>query len=1109
MAAHAELVCATPFSFLEGASHAEELVERAGALGLAALGVADRNTVAGVVRAHEAAKKAGVRLLVGARLGFVDGTPDVVAYPVDRAGWGRLTTLLTLGKRRAKKGACVLTRADLAAHAQGMVAITMGGEAAALHDLRDMFGRRVWLAARRDHAGDDARRLAALAEVARLVRMPLVATNDVLFHHPARKKLADVMACIRLGTTIDKAGLALAPHAERHLKPAQETARLFREYPAAVAASLEIAGEVGFSLDQLAYEYPDEPVPPGRTADEHLAVLAWEGAARRYPAGVPGRVRATIAKELAMIAKLSYARYFLTVHDIVVFARGRGILCQGRGSAANSAVCFVLGITAVDPTEIDLLFERFVSAERREPPDIDVDFEHERREEVIQYLYARYGHDRAAIAATVIHYRPKMAIREVGRVMGLSEDTTGILSSQSWGSRSGSEELWSPERLAEVGLDPESPALAQTLELARELIGFPRHLSQHVGGFVLTRGPLIETVPIGPAAMEDRYFIEWDKDDIDALGIMKVDVLALGMLTCIRRAFALLRARGFPITDLADVPREDAATYRMLCRGDSVGVFQVESRAQMNMLPRLRPVKFYDLVIEVAIVRPGPIQGDMVHPYLRRRQGRERVHFPSPDPAHGPADELERVLGKTLGVPLFQEQAMRIAIEAAKFTPEEANALRRAMATFRHVGTINTFFGKMVDGMAARGYDRDFAERCFRQIEGFGTYGFPESHAASFAQLVYVSAWLKCHHPAAFACALLNSQPMGFYAPAQIVRDAREHGVAVRGIDVLRSGWECTVEEGEGAALDPPGGRAPRTLNEWGTLNGWGSGASGPSGSRAAPSPSFIALRLGFRLIDGFREEWAQRLVAARPFSDFAALIRLCAGSGGLPRAALVMLAEADALRGLGLDRRQALWRVRGVESETLPLLAGLDPPPGNATLPAMAEGEHVAADYQATGLSLRAHPMRLLRGAFAAEGVVTCAEATTRRDGARVRLAGVVLVRQRPGSAAGVVFATIEDETGVANIVIWPTVMERFRRAVLGSSVLEVSGKVQRSEEGVVHVVADALANRSALLGMLEGEGAVVVPLARADEANRTPPPNGEKRGEEAMALPKSRDFH
>ena len=635
MPSHAELVCATAFSFLEGASHAEELVARAQALGLAALGVADRNTVAGVVRAHEAARKAGLRLLVGARLCFVDGTPDVVAYPTDRAAWGRLTTLLTLGKRRAKKGECVLTRADFASHAQGMLGIAMApGE---LGELREILGGRVWLAVRRDHGGDDARQLAALAAAGRAAGVALLATNDVLYHHPDRRPLADVMACIRLGTTIERAGLALAPHAERHLKPPGETARLFRHYPQAVAASLEIAGLVGFSLDQLAYEYPDEPVPPGCTPDEHLAVLTWEGAVLRYPAGVPEKVRATLARELAMIGKLAYARYFLTVHDIVRFARGRGILCQGRGSAANSAVCFVLGITAVDPTEIDLLFERFISAERREPPDIDVDFEHERREEVIQYLYARYGHDRAAIAATVIHYRPKMAIREVGRVMGLSEDTTAALSSQSWGSRSGAGELWSPERLAEIGMDGESPALVRTLGLARELIGFPRHLSQHVGGFVLTRGKLIETVPIGPAAMAERHFIEWDKDDIDALGIMKVDVLALGMLTCIRKAFSLLRARGLPIADLADVPREDPATYRMLCRGDSVGVFQVESRAQMNMLPRLRPMRFYDLVIEVAIVRPGPIQGDMVHPYLRRRSGIEPEVYPAPDPAHGPA----------------------------------------------------------------------------------------------------------------------------------------------------------------------------------------------------------------------------------------------------------------------------------------------------------------------------------------------------------------------------------------------------------------------------------------------------------------------------------------
>jgi error-prone DNA polymerase len=727
-------------------------------------------------------------------------------------------------------------------------------------------------------------------------------------------------------------------------------------------------------------------------------------------------------------------------------------------------VCFALGITAVDPTEIDLLFERFVSAERREPPDIDVDFEHERREEVIQYIYQRYGRDRAGIAATVIHYRPKMAVREVGKVMGLPQDATAALAAQSWAA---GDDLWPDERLREIGLDPASPLLRRTVELARELVGFPRHLSQHVGGFVLTRGLLTKTVPIGPAAMAGRSFIEWDKDDIDTLGIMKVDVLALGMLTCIRKCFALMQSRGIPIADLADVPRDDPAVWRMLQRGDSVGVFQVESRAQMNMLPRLKPACFYDLVIEVAIVRPGPIQGDMVHPYLRRRQGKEAVHFPSPAPQHGPPDELARVLGRTLGVPLFQEQAMRIAIEAAKFTPEEANALRRAMATFRNVGTIHKFFSKMVEGMVARGYARDFSERCFHQIEGFGTYGFPESHAASFAQLVHVSAWLKCHHPAAFAAALLNAQPMGFYAPAQIVRDAREHGVSVRGPDVTASGWDCTLQ-----------GDTP-------------------------------TLRLGLRLIAGFREEWAERLAAARaspgslrsppsPASwrgkqgaalslsslleregptpqawegeaparplDLATLARI------LPHAALVLLAEADAMRGIGLDRRAALWRVRGLEREPpLPLFAALDPPPAAAVLPPVRLSEHVVADYQTTGLSLKAHPLRFLRAALVREGVASCAEATGRRDGAAVRVAGVVLVRQRPGSAAGVVFATIEDETGTANVVIWPAVIERHRREVVGASLLLVEGRVQRSEEGVVHVVADRLADRSAALHQLD----------------------------------------
>jgi error-prone DNA polymerase len=1052
MAQYAELQLASAFSFLRGASLAEELVGTAKDLGLDAIGIADRNTVAGVVRMHEAAKRSKIRLLVGSRLELRDGTPDLICYPTDRLAWGRLCQLLTLGKRRARKVECLLDLPDVLAHAEGQVFIAVPPRvpdsefATTLDRLRAEFGRNVYLAATRSHRGDDASRLDALAELAAGARVKLLATNDVLYHAPHRRPLHDVMTCIRLRTTVAEAGLALQPNSERHLKSAAEMMRLFRTHPYAVPRGLEIVQSCQFSLQELSYEYPDEPIPDGMTPDEYLAALTWAGAAKRFPGGIQLSLRATLLKELGIIAELKYARYFLTVYDIVAYARKHDILCQGRGSAANSAVCYVLGITAVDPTEIDLLFERFVSAERTEPPDIDVDFEHERREEVIQHIYRHYGKDRAGIAATVIHYRPKMAAREVGRVMGLSLDATAALSQQSWNAEG---ELWPPDRLAEVGLDPDSPVIRRTVTLARELVGFPRHLSQHVGGFVLTRGPLHHTVPLGPAAMKDRSFIEWDKDDIDSLGIMKIDVLALGMLTCIRKAFELLTAAGMKMTDMADVPREDPEVYRMLSRGDSIGVFQVESRAQINMLPRLKPAKFYDLVIEVAIVRPGPIQGDMVHPYLRRRQGLEEVHYPSPSSEHGHKDELKRVLGRTLGVPLFQEQAMRIAIDAARFTPGEANQLRRAMATFRHVGTISSFFAKMVDGMANRGYERDFAERCFRQIEGFGTYGFPESHAASFAHLVYVSAWLKCHHPATFACALLNSQPMGFYAPAQIVRDAREHGAELRAIDVNASAWDCTMQPG-------------------------------------------AVLRLGFRLIDGFKREWAEAVQEAGPFGDFAGIAAV-----GLPHAALEALANADALRSLGLDRRMALWRVRGLDqAPPLPLLAALPTPESRAVLPRMALGAHVVADYQTTGLSLKAHPMRFLRSDFAREGVVTCAEATQARDGAKLRIAGVVLVRQRPGTASGVVFATIEDETGIANLVIWPSVLERFRRAVIASTLVLAEGRLQRSPEGVMHLVVDTLENRSAALkGLDRGAEEMVVERGRGDEG-----PAG---------LPRSRDFH
>ena len=1089
---YAELQVASAFSFLRGASSPEELAATASVLGLSAIGITDLNSVAGVVRMWDAAKEVGIRLVVGARLSFRDDTPDLLCYPRDRAAWGRLTRLLTVGKGRVPHGdtgdaakatnRCFLHYADLLEHGEGQLLLALaperldGGFRETLQRLKADFRGRAYLAASRRYRGDDAGRLRAMAELP----LPMVATNDVLYHLPDRRPLQDVMTCIRLGCRIDQAGLALQPNAERYLKSPKEIERLFRDHPDAVSRTQDIVERCGFSLEELAYEYPDEPIPPGLTPDEHLANLTWQGAAVRYPDGIPPHIRDTIVKELRIIAQLNYARYFLTVHDIVRYAVSRDILCQGRGSAANSAVCYCLHITAVDPAQINLLFERFISTERREPPDIDVDFEHERREEVIQYIYERYGRERAGIAATVIHYRPKRAIREVGKVMGLSEDATAALSAQSWHA---GEELWSDDCLTEIGLDPSSFVVRRSIELARQLVGLPRHLSQHVGGFVLTRGRLDETVPIGRAAMDKRTFIEWDKDDIDRLGIMKVDVLALGMLTCIRKAFEMLG-----IKNLAEVPTEDAAVYDMLCRGDSIGVFQVESRAQINMLPRLRPRTFYDLVIEVAIVRPGPIQGDMVHPYLRRRQGLEEPDLPSPSPECGPADELQQVLGRTLGVPLFQEQAMRIAIDAAKFTPEEANQLRRSMATFRNAGTIHRFFAKMVEGMTARGYTQDFAERCFHQIEGFGTYGFPESHAASFALLVYVSAWLKCHHPAAFACALLNSQPMGFYAPAQIVRDAREHGVEVRAIDVAASEWDCTLEDG--------------------------------------------ALRLGFRLITGFSQEWAEAIGCGpreltppplagggrgrgpgnwhRPlpptpsrkgrgsfffsWPGFPALVRI-----GLPRAALVLLAEADALRSQKLDRRAALWQVRGLSDiADLPLFAHQPVAIHHVPLPVMTNGEHVITDYQTAGLSLKSHPMRFLRTRFSGEGVLSCAQAGVLADGARLSVAGVVLVRQRPGNG-NVVFCTIEDETGIANIVVWSSLLDRFRRAILGSSLLQVTGRLQRSPEGIIHVVADRLDDRSAMMAR----------IAEASPTGEKPSPRSPGHPRQERIFPRSRDFH
>jgi error-prone DNA polymerase len=1116
MTRYAELDVTSNFSFLRGGSHGEELVAQAKALGLSAIAVTDRNTLAGVVRAHLAAKEVGIKFIVGTRLDLEDGI-SLLAYPTDRTAYGRLCRLLTLGQRRAEKGKCTLHLADVADHAEGLIFIALSESESQLHEIKKALGpqTRIYLAARHSYRGDDRARIANLGALAQRTGVPLVATNAVLYHAPHRRSLQDVLTCIREKCTIHEVGLKLEANAERHLKSPKDMAHLFKGHEEALERSIEIAESCTFSLDELKYEYPDEPVPEGKTPQSHLEDLTWAGAAWRFTDGIPAHVRDTLLKELVLIAELDYARYFLTVHDIVHYARSIGILCQGRGSAANSAVCYCLAITNVNPTEIDLLFERFVSPERKEPPDIDVDFEHERREEVIQYIYGRYGRDRAGIAATVISYRGRSAIREVGKALGLSEDTVSALATTIWGlSNSSLPETY----VRQAGLDPSDPLLARVLELTQELIGFPRHLSQHVGGFVLTRGPLSEVVPIGNAAMEDRTFIEWDKDDLDALGLLKVDVLGLGMLTCIRKAFALIEQHYGRSLALSTVPRDDPEVYDMLCRADSIGVFQVESRAQMNMLPRLKPRCFYDLVIEVAIVRPGPIQGDMVHPYLRRRCGDEAVEFPSPHPAHGKADELGQVLGKTMGVPLFQEQAMRLAMVAAKFTGPEANELRRAMATFRRRGTIDKLQTKMVGRMTARGYPQDFAERCFNQIKGFGEYGFPESHAASFAHLVYVSAWIKCHYPAAFATALLNAQPMGFYAPAQIVRCAVDHGVEGREVDVNHSLWDCTLESA----------RAQVARN-----------------AVAQTKNHSFALRLGMHQIDGMREEDANRVVAMRgterQFQDIRELWR----RSGVSRACLEHLAAADAFRSMGLDRRQALWEVRGLPKEIpLPLFEHADTAETGAeqsvALPIMPLPEHVVNDYRTLRLSLKAHPMSFLRARAKARRILSCADLKNSRDGSRASVAGVVLVRQRPGSAAGVVFMTIEDETGVANSVIWPKVLERERIVVMGARLVVVHGRVQRHED-IIHVVADRLEDRSDWLHLLtDDEVDIHIPVANADEVKRPDPgswrsshtdndtspplaaadhvkrplparehshPRGHPRAE--RIVPKSRDFH
>jgi error-prone DNA polymerase len=1179
----AELAAMTNFSFLRGASHPEEMVARAAELGLAGVGIADRNTLAGVVRAHIFAREnkaavAGMRVAPGARLAFIDGAPDVLAYPKDRAAYGRLCRILTAGNLRAPKGECWLHIEDLIEHGEGLQIVVMPpfspcgrrwtrearpdegsapqgarlasrdpspltplphspsrdgrlstpyGERGMLSHLREAFGSRLWIGASLTYGEDMRSGLARRAALARMLGAPLIATNDALMHAPERRALADVVACIREGAMLEAAGRLTQANAERHLKSPREMARLFAEAPEAIEETIRFLDGLSFSLDELAHCYPEELREGHATPQAALEAFALEGARARYPEGVPERTREALAHELALIASLDYAPYFLTVHDIVRFARTRGILCQGRGSAANSAVCFCLGVTEVDPARFDLLFERFVSPERNEPPDIDVDFEHERREEVIQYIYQRYGRERAGLAAAVTTYRTRSAIREMAKVFGLSDDVITALNGTAWGH--GSTPI-DGTRVRSAGLDPADPTLALALRMAEELIGFPRHLTQHSGGFVITRDRLDEIAPIMNAAMEDRTTIEWDKDDLDALGLLKIDVLALGMLTALAKGFDLLdRHYGERLT-LATLPPEEACVYAMIQRADTIGVFQIESRAQMSMLPRLRPATFYDLVIEVAIVRPGPIQGDMVHPYLRRRQGLEEVVYPS--------RELEAVLQKTLGVPLFQEQAMKIAIVAAGFTPAEADRLRRAMATFRRVGTIQTFQDKMVEGMAMRGYDREFAERCFHQIEGFGEYGFPESHAASFALLVYASCWMKCRYPDIFAVAMLNSQPLGFYAPAQLVRDAREHGVEVSEVDVNLSDWDCTLEplpasplagEGQGVRGPAPSGASGRAPDGADPSSGELRPPPSPARGEGNPPPSSVAfgdifsrerekgkihprhasmidairtthaVRLGLRQIIGVREEDMRRL-AERRGQGYDSVRDLWLRSG-LSSAVLERLADADAFRSLGLDRRQALWAVRGLDrvgdQDDLPLFSVSRPAretEPDARLSPMPLGAHVVEDYRRLSLSLKAHPTSFMCARLAARGVTRSDALAHIRSGERATVAGLVLVRQRPGTAKGVIFMTLEDEAGVANVIVWPKAFERLRAIVLGARFVAVTGKLQ-NEQGVIHIVADRMADLTPMLGLLSEAGATIATTARADEVRRPQPSVAQKR--------------
>jgi error-prone DNA polymerase len=1043
---YTELQITSNFSFLRGASHPEEFVDQASEFGYKEIGITDHNSLAGIVRAHVAAKSKNIRLIPACRMDILDG-PDFLVYPINKTGYTQMSALLTKGNLRAEKGECFLFKEDAYDYLKDVKIIIL--PPASLNNLfefdpsfeksikeyKEIFEDRMYIGATRRYQGDDTKQIYRIAQLCAELEIPMVATNDVHYHLPARRELQDVLTCIREKCTIQNAGYRLHQNAERHLKKEDEMQRLFRQYPDAIRRTREISEACQFSLDQLKYEYPEEITHDGRTPQEELSHLAWEGARKHFNGEIPEKTATAIEYELKFIKDMNYAAYFLTVYDIVRFARGQNILCQGRGSAANSTICYCLGITSVNPSKFDLLFERFISSARNEPPDIDVDFEHERREEVIQYIYQKYGRERAAIVATVTQERQKGSIRDVGKAMGLSVDTLNRLSGSIW---EFTEEWFDGKKITEQGLNPNDQHLRKVLKLTEQLMGFPRQLGQHTGGFVITQGKLSDLCPVMNARMDDRTCIEWNKDDIDAIGVLKIDVLALGMLTCIRKCFDLAKIHYHLDLTLANIPEDDPAVYEMICHADTIGVFQIESRAQQSMLPRLKPRTFYDLVIEVAIVRPGPIQGDMVHPYLRRRNGEEQVEYPS--------KELEEILGRTLGVPLFQEQAMKIAIVAAGFTPAEADELRRSMATFKSHGMVTKFENKLITGMMSRGYKEEYARRVFKQLEGFGSYGFPESHAASFALLVYVSSWLKCYYPDVFAAGLLNSMPMGFYQPAQIVLDACKHGVEVRPVDINYSCWDNTLEEKSGR---------------------------------------YCALRLGFRQVKGLKEEAMNILVSGRKikYDSIYALREL-----GISQSVLEKLADADAFNSIGFDRRQALWEISTGNDQPVALFSGHptdDSMEEKIDLPKMRLSEHVVHDYSALSLSLKAHPVSFVREKLGLLGIRTTADLKTAKNGDPVKVAGLVLVRQRPGTASGICFITIEDETGHANLVVFEKLFEQYRKEILQSRLLMVEGTLQVEGE-VIHVIVKRCFNITKLLRQLtavQDDESPLLTLARGDE--------------------------